>query len=106
MKLVFICSPYRGDIEANVNKAKRYCRFAYTEGCVPYASHLLNPQFLDENIPEERGTGIRMGLEVLKRVDELWLFGEVLTDGMEIEYRLAKECRIPIRYFTDACQER
>ena len=26
--LIFICSPYRGDVEANARNARRYCRFA------------------------------------------------------------------------------
>lgn len=105
MKLVFICSPYRGDVEVNVNRARRYCRFAYVNGCVPYAPHLHNPQFLDGKITEERDAGIYMGMEVLKRLDELWVFGDVLTEGMEMEFRLAKQLNIPIRYFTDTCDE-
>lgn len=105
MKLVYVCSPYRGNIEYNTNRAKGYCRFVYTQGCVPYAPHLHNPQFLDESIPEERQMGIMLGLELLKRSDEMWLFGDKLTEGMEAELKAAQLMKIPIKYYTDRCEE-
>ncbi len=105
MKLIFICSPFAGDTEHNTLSASRYCRFAYSKGHVPYAPHLHNPQFLDESIVEERNDGIRLGFEILKHCDELWCFGRVLTNGMEEELRYAYKHGIPIRYFTDKCEE-
>ena len=46
--LVYICSPYSGDVKTNTEKAKDYCRFAVEKGNVPIAPHLLFPQFMDE----------------------------------------------------------
>lgn len=46
--IVYICSPYAGDIEANVVAARRYSRFAVDAGYIPIAPHLLFPQFLDD----------------------------------------------------------
>lgn len=54
MKKVFICSPFRGDVKGNTEKARRYCRKAYESGCLPVAPHLLFPQFLDEMNEAER----------------------------------------------------
>ncbi len=65
MKLVYICSPYAGDIENNVEFAKAACRYAVAQGHAPVAVHLLYPLFLNDTVPEERRTGIRMGLRVL-----------------------------------------
>ena len=45
--IVYICSPYAGDIEVNVAAARRYSRFAVDAGYIPIAPHLLFPQFLD-----------------------------------------------------------
>ncbi len=106
MKLVFISSPYAGDIKANRKRAQRYCRFAYTKGVVPIAQHLLYPQFLDESIIEERQAGIRLGVELLQRVDELWVFGDYLSKGMEVELRAAQELKLAIKYFNDRCEMR
>ena len=46
-KKVFICSPFRGDMEGNARKAAGYCRTAWEEGVLPVATHLLFPQFLN-----------------------------------------------------------
>lgn len=105
MDIVFICSPYAGGIEFNTKRAQRYCRYAYTCNNVPIAPHLLFPQFLDEEILEEREAGIQMGIELLKNASELWCFGNALTDGMRAELSFATENNIPVKYFTDQCKE-
>jgi hypothetical protein len=102
--LVFICSPYSGDIEGNTKKAARYCRFAYSKNVVPFAPHLHNPNFLDENIADERSAGIKLGLELLSKADELWCFGKDSTEGMLIELAYAIKNKIPIRYFNERCE--
>ena len=33
--LVYICSPYAGDVERNVNMARTYSRFAVRNTCIP-----------------------------------------------------------------------
>ena len=52
--IVYICSPYAGDVETNVDAARRYSRFAVEQGYIPVAPHLLFPQFLNEESPKER----------------------------------------------------
>lgn len=95
MKKVFICSPFRGDVERNSVRAAGYCRQAYEEGCLPIAPHLLFPQFLNEDSLKERTDGISMGLKLLLDCDEVWVFGET-TEGMEQEIRFAVEHGIHI----------
>ena len=56
-KLVYIASPYSGDVERNVAFAKAACRYAMNQGVTPIASHLLYPQMLDDGAPEERKLG-------------------------------------------------
>ena len=75
-KKIFICSPFRGDVEGNSAKAAGYCRKAYEEGNLPIAPHLLFPQFLKEDSLKERADGIAMGMELLLGCDEMWVFGE------------------------------
>ena len=64
-KLVFISSPYAGDVEANTAFAKAACLFAVKQGVVPVAVHLMYPQIWDDRIPAERERGLRMGLRIL-----------------------------------------
>ena len=105
MKLIFVCSPLAGDMEANKAKARRYCRFVMEQGNVPFAPHLLFPQFLDDTVPAERETGIGMGLLVLESCSELWCFGPDISPGMAVEIEKAgNTLGIPIRQFDDNCQ--
>ncbi|SHJ77555.1 DUF7768 domain-containing protein [Paramaledivibacter caminithermalis] len=102
-KLVFICSPFAGDIEGNTERARRYGRFAVTRNAIPIIPHLMYPQFLCEDDPEERELGISMGLVLLSKCHELWVFGSKVTSGMAVEIEKAKSINIPIRYFNTHC---
>ena len=64
--LIFVCSPYRGDTETNVQNARRYCRLVVEQGGIPFAPHLLFTQFLDEDKVAERRRGLWMGMEMLR----------------------------------------
>lgn len=96
-RLVYIASPYAGDIEKNVAFAKAACRYAAAQGCTPVAVHLMYPQFLDDQVPEEREAGLRMGRRVLAACDEIWLCGERMSAGMKAEEAEAKRLGLPIQ---------
>ena len=65
--IVYICSPYAGDIETNTAAARRYCRFAVEAGYIPIAPHLLFPQFLNDSDPKERELGLFFGNALLSK---------------------------------------
>ena len=96
-KLVFISSPYAGNVEANTAFAKAACLFAVKQGVVPIAVHLMYPQILDDRIPTEREKGLDMGRRVLEACDELWIFGERISAGMWQEWEAAEKLGIPVR---------
>jgi len=99
-QLVYICSPCRGDIEKNIEKAQRYCREAVElwDDVIPIAPHVYFTQFLDDTKQEERAAGIDMGLSLLAMCDELWVYGiENPSEGMRSEIEYAKQHQIPIR---------
>jgi hypothetical protein len=97
MKMVYIASPYAGDIEKNIRFAKAACRYAMEQGCAFVAVHLLYPQFLNDAVPSQRETGIQMGLRVLASCDQIWICGEHISAGMSCEIAEAKRLDIPIR---------
>lgn len=103
-KLIFVCSPYRGDVEANRQKACQYCRLVEERGGIPFAPHLLFTQFLNDGVATERETGIALSLEMLKRCDELWAFGPP-TEGMALEIQEAARLGVPVRRFDTSCRE-
>lgn len=98
MKLVYIASPYAGDIEYNIKMAIAYCRYAAGCGVIPLAPHLLLPRFLCESNPEEREQGIKMGLQLLALCSELWVFGDRISEGMRREIEETKRLGIKIVY--------
>ena len=96
-KKVFICSPFRGDMEGNARTAAVYSRMACDLGYLPIAPHLLFPHFLNEGIEAERQIGISMGMELLLDCEEVWVFGEA-TEGMQAEIAFATEQGKKIRF--------
>ena len=96
-KLVYIASPYAGEVEKNIEFAKTACRYAMEQNCTPIAVHLLYPQFLDDHDPVQREAGLRMGHRVLEACDELWLCGSRISTGMAMELKEAKKLGIPVR---------
>lgn len=106
MKFVYVCSSLRGDIETNIRRAHGYCRFVIQQGAMPLAPHTIFTAFLDDTIPEERRLGLTFGIELLKRADELWVFDEKITEGMESEIKVASELNLPIQYFNERGEKR
>ena len=104
MPLVYIASPFSGDVETNVVRAKRYCKFAISKGYIPLAPHLHYPQFLDDRDMEERELGLHFALILLGKCEELWVFGEV-SQGMADEIGKAERRKMPIKYFNTKCEE-
>ena len=103
--IVFICSPFAGDIENNVKAARRYCRFAVETGFIPFAPHLLFPQFLDDTDPKERELGLFFGIALMSKCAEVWVFGEKVSAGMAKEIEKAEKRGMRIRRFNSKCEE-
>ena len=103
--IVYICSPYSGDVDANTAAARRYSRFAVEQGYIPIAPHLLFPQFLDDDNPKERQLGLFFGNAIMSKCSEVWVFGDKITSGMEEEIERAGWKNYRVRYFTNECEE-
>lgn len=103
--VVYVCSPYAGDVENNTIKAREYCRFAVEQNCIPLAPHLLLPQFMDDENPQERELAMFMNKVILGKCKELWVFGETVSKGMAVEIETAKKRNQIIRYFDSDCTE-
>lgn len=99
MPVVYVCSPYAGDVEENIRKACAYCRYAIDQGCIPLAPHLYLPQFLDEE--SERELALFMDIALLSRCAELWVFGNMISAGMEKEIQYAQRKGKTIKYISE-----
>lgn len=102
-KIVFICSPHKsgtGDIAKNNSITKKLCQKVIAEGNVPFAPHLFFTQFLDDNDPIERETGIVCGMEFIHLCDEFLIYiHDGISETMEKEKNLAKDIGKPILEF-------
>ena len=103
--IVYICSPFAGDIEKNVVATRTYSRFAVEQGYIPIAPHLLFPQFLNDTDPKERELGLFFGNAIMSKCSEIWVFGSHISSGMEAEIKRAKWKNYRLRYFTENLEE-
>lgn len=103
--MVFVCSPFAGSVQENVQNARRYSRFAYISGYMPITPHLMYPRFLDDKQLKERLDGMDMGLRLLDLCEELWVFGDYYSSGMQREIAHAIARFMTIRYFDKECNE-
>lgn len=103
--LVYICSPYSGDMEDNVKKARNFCRFALEKNCIPIAPHLMFPQFMDDRNPQDRELALFMDIVLMGKCAEVWVLGNTISSGMAKEIEKAKKRRQTVRYFSPVHEE-
>lgn len=98
--IVYICSPLsaptKEGIRQNMEKAAHYARLVSgTFGCRAIAPHSFLPEYLDDNIPEEREAGLAFGLSILRLSKAIIVCGSRISSGMRGEIRLAGKLDIP-----------
>lgn len=99
-KIVYIAHPISGNVKGNLLKIQKIVReicFS-TENIIPFVPYYSDLMALDENNPEERARGIANDQVYFERgvMDELWLFGPRVSEGMRHEIKLAKLFGIPV----------
>lgn len=89
-RITFICSPYRGDVEYNVNQAQLMSKYIAYQNDVPIAPHLLFTQFLDDNDYQHREMALKMNKRIIDICDVVLVMEGEITEGMQIEIDYAK----------------
>ena len=100
-KTVYVCSPFRptavseadrdAEQRSNIERALNACRILAMMGIQPLAPHLYFTRFLKDELAAERAAGMKFGLSWLEQADELWVFGDTVSEGMAQEIAKAKE---------------
>ena len=103
--LVYVCSPYAGDIENNVKSACKFGRFTYKQNGIPVVPHLMYPQFMDDTNEDEREMAMHFNYVLLGKCNELWVFGGVISKGMAREIGIATKRRMTIKWFNAKLEE-
>ncbi len=91
MKQVYLASPFRGDYDRNIRNAVEYSRLASECGVLPLAPHIIFSQWCNDTISQQREQGLKLGLALLEKCEELWVMGTEISQGMEGEIRFAQE---------------
>ena len=104
-KLVYVSSPSMENDKGNVNDARRFCKYVLNCGAVPFAPQLFFPQFLDMADAENRVIAIHSGIVVLAECDEVWAFGDRISESMRLELHVADGLAIPMKFFDNECKE-
>jgi hypothetical protein len=103
MRLVILESPYAGDVEANIEYARRCIRDSLSRGEAPIASHLLYTQqgVLDDNIQCEREWGINAGLAWIRVADATVVYTDKgISSGMQYGIDTAIDAGVFVEYRT------
>jgi hypothetical protein len=101
MPLVFIESPFAGDVDTNTKFARACMRDSLARGEAPFAMHLLYTQegILNDDIPEERAWGIEAGFAWGKHASKTAVYTNLgITPGMELGIERAKQEGREIEY--------
>lgn len=97
VKTVFIAHQISGDVEANIKKVVAICKAIHTTHALPVFPSFTWRQYLPENKQTKYWAGL-VNDEYFKRgmVDEVWLYGPKISDGMIKEIHLAISYGIPV----------
>ena len=100
MKITYIAHPVSGDVVGNIEKILDIVRKINMEEpeTVPFVPYLADLYALDDSIPAERERGIKNGVEIIRRgiPDEIRLYGNRISNGMEAERKAGIAAGIPI----------
>ena len=106
-ELIYICSPLRPQSQdpheadlvlfENLFRARSARELVKDLGAIPVCPHLYFPQFLDDELPEERELGMQLALAALRRCHAVYVFSEHITPGMVREIAEAAKRDIPVK---------
>lgn len=100
MKIVYIAHPISGDKESNMFAITEIVKGINTtdDDIVSFVPYYADCIALDDDNPFERARGIRNNTELFNRkvMDEVWLFGDRISKGMQAEVELAISLGIPV----------
>ena len=100
MKVAYIAHPISGDQKGNVDKILQIVRQInlFEKDVVPFAPYVADCMIMDDSNQAHRSRCIENDVELLKRgfVDEVRLYGDKVSSGMQAEVELAHEAGIPV----------
>lgn len=87
-KAVYICHPVSGDIKNNLKKIRDIILYIAEnyEDVVPFCPYYAYIESLDDSNLKHRLKGMKFNVQLIQKCcDELWIFGDRISQGMEYE---------------------
>ncbi len=103
MRVIYLAHAVSGDIQRNLLKAEAWQKWIGLNFPVAIQSSWITEcRIWDDAIAEQREAGMARNFAILERCDELWLCGDRVTSGMELEANHAIANEIVVRDLTGA----
>ena len=97
--MVYLESPYAGEVERNEKYARRAMADSLARGESPFLSHLLYTQVLDDLNPEERKQGMNAGFDWAKKADVTVFYVDYgMSNGMVRGALIAQHDGRPVEF--------
>lgn len=74
------------------------CEFVFNQGAVPVNPFRLYEYFLGDRV--DRDLVRQANNNLIRKCDELWVFGETIADGVLFEVLYAKKLKMPVKFYT------
>ena len=108
MRAIYLCHPIAGDVEANVAEVERiynelWERWGLQYPVAPYLLSLKNGTD-DDSDPHSRARGLQIDSDMVKRCDEVWLFGPKISSGLLHYILVVISCSFPVISMTTVTQ--
>lgn len=101
-QVAWLIHPLKGDIAGNIARAKRWLQFLIRTfpGLDFEAGWILWVEVLNDADPVERERGLKFCEGMIRRLDEVWVAGGAISEGMEREIRVAHLAGKPVTDLT------
>jgi hypothetical protein len=99
-RLIYVCAAYRGDMDKNIDLAKKYSKVVYENGHLPLTVHLFLNSAIGLNDGQHREEIMKVCCQYILLCDEVWVFrvGGHVSEGMKHEIDYATSINKKIKY--------
>jgi len=96
---IFLCSPYSGDINANLSYLALCVEDSLARGEAPFASHGFYPHYLDDEDNDQRALGMACGHSWLAVAWKCAVYEDRgISAGMVKDMKAAAKLDVPLEY--------
>lgn len=93
---IYVCAPFGVDLETELEDVAKYYEFTLQSECVPVGPHALAKMLGCKN--EAKIKQMRQaGMSLIWFCDEIWVFGEQVTESMQEEIGFGRNMKIRMR---------